>query len=209
MGLRARWSGPGVALITAICSTGASGALTGWRADVTHAQVVAASCDRDRASSRDARAVGDGFLVEGEIADTTLASLAMAERTFMEDVSRRRLDGWVNGFGDSAATFPPGGPITLGREVIRTRMERIFADTSTHAVWHPVYVAVACSGEMGYTYGYYRWTSRDERGMAAQPQTGKYVTVWRREPTRGWRVVVDLGNAGPAPEHFFSADVTR
>ena len=124
----------------------------------------------------------------------------------MEDVAQRRLEGWAAGFADSAATFPGGGPIVLGHDAIRSRMAAVFADTSVHVAWHPVYATVSGSGEDGYTYGYYRWTSRDEHGAAAPPQVGKYVTIWRRERDGTWRVVVDLGTAGPVPDQFFAAD---
>jgi len=143
------------------------------------------------------------------VSDTALASLVRAERSFMDDVRRRRLAGWVDGFGDSAATFPAGGAILVGRAVIRNRMTRTFADSSVHVAWHPTHASIARSGDLGYTYGYYRWTGRDSLGRAAPPEIGKYLTVWRRDPRGRWLVVADIGNAGPIPDRFFAADSTR
>ena len=137
------------------------------------------------------------------IRDTGLASLVRAERAFMDDVARRRLEGWVDAFADSAATFPPGSLVSVGRERIRKGMTATFADTSVHVAWHPVYATLAASGDLGYTYGYYRWTSRDDKGMPAPPAEGKFLTIWRRDDAGRWRVVVDMGNAGPVPPGFF------
>jgi ketosteroid isomerase-like protein len=156
-------------------------------------------------ATREARSPSGAPLDPGAIRDTGLASLVRAERTFMEDVGRRRLNGWVDAFADSAATFPPGQLVSVGREHIRKGMAATFADTSVHVVWHPVYATLAASGDLGYTYGYYRWTSRDDKGLPAPPAEGKFLTIWRRDDAGRWRVVVDMGNAGPVPGGFFDS----
>lgn len=135
--------------------------------------------------------------------DTAVASIVRAEREFMDDVARRRLEGWVDHFADSAATFPPGKLVNVGRDPIRKGMAATFADSSVHVAWYPAYASVAASGDLGYTWGYYRWTSRDDKGAPAAPADGKYLTIWRRDPSGRWKVVVDTGNPGPVPAGFF------
>lgn len=135
--------------------------------------------------------------------DTAVASIVRAEREFMDDVAHRRLEGWVDHFADSAATFPPGKLVNVGRAPIRKGMAATFADTSVHVAWYPVYASVAASGDLGYTWGYYRWTSRDDKGAPAPPADGKYLTIWRRDSSGRWKVVVDTGNQGPVPAGFF------
>lgn len=157
--------------------------------------------------TREARSVSGAPLDASAIRDTGLASLVRAERAFMDDVARRRLEGWVDGFADSAATFPPGSLVSVGRERIRRGMTATFADTSVHVAWHPVYATLSVSGDLGYTYGYYRWTSRDDKGAPAPPSEGKFLTIWRRDAAGHWRVVVDTGNAGPVPAGFFADEV--
>jgi ketosteroid isomerase-like protein len=95
--------------------------------------------------------------------------------------------------------------VSVGRERIRKGMTATFADTSVHVVWHPVYATLAASGDIGYTYGYYRRTSRDDKGLPAPPAEGKFLTIWRRDDAGRWRVVVDMGNAGPVPAGFFES----
>ena len=159
--------------------------------------------------TREARSASGTPLDATAIRDTGLASLVRAERAFMDDVARRRLEGWVDAFADSAATFPPGSLVSVGRERIRRGMAATFADTSVHVVWHPVYATLAASGDLGYTYGYYRWTSRDDKGVPAPPAEGKFLTIWRRDDAGRWRVVVDMGNAGPVPGGFFDGAAVR
>jgi len=135
--------------------------------------------------------------------DTAVASIVRAEREFMDDVARRRLEGWVDHFADSAATFPPGKLVNVGRAPIRKGMAATFADSSVHVTWYPVFATVAASGDLGYTWGYYRWTSRDDKGTPAPPIEGKYLTIWRRDRSGKWEVMVDTGNQGPVPPNFF------
>lgn len=136
--------------------------------------------------------------------DSSVASIVRAENEFMDDVARRRLEGWVDHFADSAATFPPGKLVNVGRAPIRKGMAATFADSSVHVAWYPFFASVADSGDLGYTWGYYRWTSRDDKGAPAAPITGKYLTIWRRDASGRWKVVVDTGNPGPVPAGFFA-----
>ena len=164
---------------------------------------LGAQAGKGSVAPREAWSAAGGRLDAASLGDTAVASLVRAEREFMDDVARRRLEGWVDHFADSAATFPPGKLVSVGRAPIRAGMSATFADTSVHVSWFPIYATVAASGELGYTYGYYRWTGRDDKGAMAPPVDGKYLTIWRRDASGRWRVVVDTGNAGPVPAHFF------
>lgn len=139
------------------------------------------------------------------IRDTALASLVRAEAAFMRDVVARRVEGWVAAFEPDAATFPARSAIAVGTATIRKNMTPLFSDTSVHVVWHPTYAAVARSGDLGYTFGYYRWTSRDSTGKPDAPADGRFVTIWRRDAAGAWKVAFDNGAPGPVPEGFFGA----
>jgi ketosteroid isomerase-like protein len=59
--------------------------------------------------------------------------------------------------------------------------------------WAPEGGEVAGSGDLAYTWGYYKWTARDGSGKHA---TGNYVSIWRRVDGQ-WKWIVDLGVAAP------------
>jgi len=121
------------------------------------------------------------------------------ETQFLRAVSQRGLDGWVAAFSDSAVIFRTDQPILRGREVIRHGMATVFSDSSVHVVWRPVGGGIAASRDVGYTFGYYRWTHRDASGTVQPLDEGKYFTVWRKESDGVWRVVFDTGSSGPVP----------
>ena len=75
--------------------------------------------------------------------------------------------------------------------------------------WWPEDGVVAASGDLGYTWGYWRYTANDSANVSAnatpaggerktKTATGNYVTIWRKLDGR-WKWVVDLGVPAPLP----------
>ncbi len=56
--------------------------------------------------------------------------------------------------------------------------------------WAPVFVDVAASGDLGYTYGNYTYTASDSLGNAISTK-GIFHTVWKRQADGQWRFVWD------------------
>lgn len=56
--------------------------------------------------------------------------------------------------------------------------------------WKPDFVAVSSSGDLGYTYGKYRYITTDSVGDTTT-QTGIFHTVWKRQEDGEWRFVWD------------------
>jgi len=63
-------------------------------------------------------------------------------------------------------------------------------DSGITLTWEPTFVKVAASGELGYTYGTYTFTTADTSSR------GTYVTIWRKSAAGGWKYVLDSGNEG-------------
>ena len=64
--------------------------------------------------------------------------------------------------------------------------------------WTPQYAEVAKSGELGYTWGKYILSYRDEKGEE-QKSYGKYLNIWKKQKDGSWKVAVDMGNSSPVP----------
>lgn len=132
------------------------------------------------------------------------ATLVQQEKAFETATATHGPDGWVSYITDSSASFPPGELIQLGRDAERRAITGTLSDTSRHLQWTPTYEYMAQSGDLGYTYGYYRLRGRTTKGKV-QDQTGTYVTIWRRQPDSSWKVAVDVGSPGPIPPGFFDS----
>ncbi len=117
---------------------------------------------------------------KAEIADAERAfsdmavkeGIAKAFLTFSaEDVAMLRNNKLVNGKAELKAFYEEGSP----------------KGTLT---WSPDFVDVSTSGDMGYTYGKYVYTSTDSLGNF-QSSEGIFHTVWKRQPDGSWKFVWD------------------
>jgi ketosteroid isomerase-like protein len=118
--------------------------------------------------------------------DPAIASLVEAERGFARAAVEHGVrEAFLANLADDAVLFRPR-PVP-GRAWTAARPSPPFVLN-----WEPVFVEVARSGDLGYTTGPYELR---EKGAEA-PDTGHFVSVWRRAGAGGpWKVVLDLGNA--------------
>jgi ketosteroid isomerase-like protein len=59
--------------------------------------------------------------------------------------------------------------------------------------WEPVNAEVANSGELGYTWGNWKFTTPDTTYY------GNYFTAWKKQKDGNWKVALDGGNSTPTP----------
>jgi ketosteroid isomerase-like protein len=62
--------------------------------------------------------------------------------------------------------------------------------------WYPTHAQTAGSGDLGYTTG--PWTYRTADGKTEAH--GTFLSVWRKQPSATWRVVLDCGVSHPKPQ---------
>lgn len=104
---------------------------------------------------------------------------------------------FVSYFASDASVYPPGMPLVKGTDAIRKMHTEMAAVPGFSLTWTVTKAEVAASGEIGYTAGTYTGA------MGGPPETGKYVTIWKKEGT-DWKVTEDIFNAdtaGPPVEH--------
>lgn len=114
-----------------------------------------------------------------------------ADLKFARETAARRLEGWMDFFADDAATIQNGKVIT-GKAALRDFYKEIFAGKNFTLTWKPTKAEAAKDGSLGYTYGDYE--AREGESISH----GMYTTVWRRDGSGQWKVVLDLGSSAPA-----------
>ena len=60
--------------------------------------------------------------------------------------------------------------------------------------WKPVGADVAASGDLGYTWGNWKYQAPDTTYY------GNYFTAWKKQKDGSWKVALDGGNSSPKPE---------
>jgi ketosteroid isomerase-like protein len=139
--------------------------------------------------------------------ESAIDSLVRAERAFARmSVTMSQRDAFLANFADDGVWFSPGPENT--KETLR-KQPAPAGPPSRLLDWEPATGDAAESGDLGYTTGPYRSTSK----VAAQPvATGWFFSVWRWRADVQWKVVADFGiecaEAGPLrPRTFRRADV--
>lgn len=130
------------------------------------------------------------------VADT--AALMKADRDFASDVARSGIEAWVSWFASDGQQLGPGQQV-IGHAAIREYMNSTLSDPTTKLVWWPVSARIAASDDLGYTIGRYEVRHTNPDGTVTVRGTGRYLTIWHKQPDGTWRVDVDTGNPDPKP----------
>ncbi len=132
-----------------------------------------------------------GF-VEGQSSSRSLQTLIEAERAFSRLSEEKGIrEAFLFYLADDSVVFLPR-PVP-GRKAY----EEAPADSPTLLTWEPAYAEVSPAGDLGYTTGPYQ--ARDRNNAATPPRFGHYVSLWQKQPTGLWKVVLDIGIRHPQP----------
>jgi len=127
------------------------------------------------------------------------AELRALDEQWSATAARNDLDGTLAFYADDAVLLPPDAPIATDKKSIRESWAGLLGP-STSVSWKWTKVEVAQSGELGYIYGSYKLTIGASGGSSAVSDTGKFLEVWKMQPSGKWKCIVDTYNSDlPAP----------
>jgi len=129
----------------------------------------------------------------------TPATLINLEGQFMKAAAAQGSAGYMSFYAADAVELPNGADAIKGKDNIAPTMG--FLDQGNKLSWKPDFADLAASGDLGYTYGTYVFTSKD-KDKDGKPivEYGKYVSIWKKQSDGRWKVVLDMGNASPEPK---------
>ena len=119
--------------------------------------------------------------------------LMATDRAFVAETAARGAEGWASYFTDDGRMYQRVG-VLVGRDAIRTAMEPAFTPGTTELRWEPDTAIAAASGELGYTRGRWQYVSLADDSVIG---SGRYVSIWHRQPDGTWKVALDIGNDDP------------
>jgi len=122
-------------------------------------------------------------------------AIAKTEADFEKARAERGLEGWLSFFADDTADFVRGESFTFTKEEMRNHLEKTF-DPADQLTWRPVKIDVAASGDLAYSLGTWQLKGKNSEGKDVT-QTGKYITVWKKQKDGSWKVVADTGTVDP------------
>ena len=129
----------------------------------------------------------------------TPEDLKAADRAFAADVAREGSAAWLRWFDPRGVQLVPGA-VVRGDSARRALMSGLLDDPHLKLVWEPDTAVIAASGDMGYTIGRSQVRQTNADGSVTVRSTGRYLTIWRRQPDGSWKVELDTGNTDPKPK---------
>jgi ketosteroid isomerase-like protein len=128
--------------------------------------------------------------------------LMMADKAFSAaSVAQGSDAAFLTFMADDARIFGTGDePPLIGKAAAQAHYAaRKQAGPRTTALsWTPENAEVSADSLLGYTDGHWLFQGRNANGALLR-FTGHYMTVWRRVPSGGWKVIADMGTTDPAP----------
>jgi ketosteroid isomerase-like protein len=119
-------------------------------------------------------------------------ALLAADRAFDAATAEKKLEGFSSFLADNASTLRADRPVLQGKAAVQQEWKALLENKTISLRWQPISAEIAKSGDLGYTVGSYTITRTDETGSAVVG-TGKYLTVWRLQKDKSWKVEFDTG----------------
>jgi uncharacterized protein (TIGR02246 family) len=104
------------------------------------------------------------------------------------------IDKIMSHYADDAFVELAGVPIISGKDAIRARVSKTFADRNFALSFEPVQVEVSKGGDLAYSRGAYTATSTDPRTNQPVTAIGKYIILYRKERDGRWVAIHDINN---------------
>lgn len=118
------------------------------------------------------------------------------EARFAKDVLERGGAGFAAWFAEDGVALGNAAAPLIGKVAIAKSAN--WSPKDYQLTWTPTDAIMGPSGDMGTTWGHYEGRSKDANGNPVLT-SGRYITMWRREPDGGWKVILDAG-ANEPPE---------
>ena len=125
--------------------------------------------------------------------EKALGSLIAAEKAYAKAAGEKGFrEASISAFADDAVIFAPN-PVNGKKFWQQTKEDPVIT-------WHPVFAAIACSDDLGYTTGpaeFYK-----SRGEKEPTGFGNFVSIWRKDANGVWKVSLDVGSNHAQPNQI-------
>jgi ketosteroid isomerase-like protein len=121
------------------------------------------------------------------------AAIRAASAEWAKVAAAKDLEKTLSYYTDDASMFPPNAPVVTGPEARRKMWTALLAPAELVFSNAATKVEVARSGDIAYETGTFSESFKDHEGQPVKAE-GKYVVVWKKQPTGQWKALVDIFN---------------
>jgi ketosteroid isomerase-like protein len=116
------------------------------------------------------------------------------EEQFAKDVAAKGGAAFALWAAPDAVMLGNGDAPVVGKVAIEKAAS--WAPKEYQLTWTPTDAMMGPSADMGYTWGHYEGRGKDANGNPVVT-SGRYMTIWRKEPDGSWKFVLDAGANDP------------
>jgi ketosteroid isomerase-like protein len=116
------------------------------------------------------------------------------EARFAKDVAARGGPGFAAWFAPDGILLGNGAAPLIGQVAIA--QSTTWTPKDYQLTWTPTDAVMGPSGDIGYTWSHYEGHSKDANGNPVAV-SGRFITIWRKEPDGTWKVALDAGANDP------------
>jgi ketosteroid isomerase-like protein len=116
------------------------------------------------------------------------------EARFAKDVLARGGAAFADWFAEDGVALGNAQAPVVGRVAIAKSAN--WSPKAYQLTWTPTDATMGPSGDIGYTWGHFEGHSKDVNGNPILT-SGRYITIWRKQPDGNWKVVLDAGANEP------------
>jgi ketosteroid isomerase-like protein len=129
-------------------------------------------------------------------ADTRAAdadAIRAADVEWNKAMQAKDVDRSISFYGDGAILLGNKAPSVQDRDAIRKEFQEMLGHTTGNFSFTNTSVEVAKSGDLAWEHGVYEFNTTDKKGKPVV-ETGKYLTVWKKQSDGTWKAVADMDN---------------
>jgi uncharacterized protein (TIGR02246 family) len=128
-------------------------------------------------------------------------AIQAVEAAWLQDIVSRDVEKSISHYTDDASFLLADMPIQTGKDAIRATYQQMLADPNMAVEFSSSKIEVAKNGDFAYSQGVYTMTETDPKTKRPVTETGKYLTVFKKQSDGSWKAVEDMlnENARPTP----------
>jgi ketosteroid isomerase-like protein len=121
------------------------------------------------------------------------AAVRAASAEWGKVAAAKDLEKTLSYYADDASMFPPNAAVIAGPDARRKAWTALFSPEELVFSNAATKVEAARSGDLAYETGTFEESFKDANGQPIK-LVGKYVVVWKKQPSGQWKAIVDIFN---------------
>jgi len=127
--------------------------------------------------------------------DADIKAVKAVEAAWVQVIATKDVDKFASYYSDDASLLMPNAPIINGKDNVKAALKPMLADPNFALTFQATRADASKGGDFVYTVGAYSMTMTRPDGKTAATDTGKYLTVFKKQANGNWKAVADMINS--------------